>query len=237
MINPFQIFLLFVHLKFWLALYEWSKWPRWTNYAFFLTAFLVIQSVLALPWNLNQNVINLFSELCVGTDQINRQTLTQYNLWYQPLSGSTSLFLLKNNIQAPSIMNLKNNEFNIDFRMITFDLWCSIIQRNSNENCRYLYHDTSQPIPNWVEGYTYYFDKKTWIDVLLWLFMVVPMAIFVYWYWEPSRLRGYRLWLVGYLTHKICGAKNDEAVLAGHSIQSHRGSASRRGSVASRPDF
>ena len=109
--------------------------------------------------------------------------------------------------------------------MITFDLWCSIIQRKSNENRRYLYHDTSQPIPNWVEGYTYYFDKKTWIDVLLWLFMVVPMAIFVYWYWEPSRLRGYRLWLWAYLTHMMCGATDDEAV---GDLQSRRGSAKSR---------
>ena len=142
-------------------------------------------------------------------------------------------FLLKNNIQAPSILNLKN----IDFRMMTFDLWCSIIQRNSNENCRYLYHDTSQPIPNWYNGYFYYFDRKTWIDVLLWLFMVVPMAIFVYWYWEPSRLRGYRLWFWAYLSHKMCCAKDDQADLVGHRLQSRRSSASRRGPVASRPDF
>ena len=67
--NPFYFFLIFAHLKFWLTLYEWSKWPRWTNYAFFLTAFLVIQFVIALPWNLSQNLYNLFFELGVGTDK------------------------------------------------------------------------------------------------------------------------------------------------------------------------
>jgi hypothetical protein len=106
--NPFVIFMIFAHIRLWLALHAWSKLPRWTNYAFFLIAFLVIQSVLAVPWMFNQNVMNLWFELIIGDSKTS--STNQYKIFYQPLSGSTALFLLKNNIHAPSFMDLKNNE-------------------------------------------------------------------------------------------------------------------------------
>ena len=97
-INPFQIFLIWAHLKFWLTLHAWSKLPRWTNYAFFFTAFLIIQGVLCLPWLFNQNVLDAFFELVQGEND-------QYTLFYQPLSGTSALFLLK---KRTCCINLKN---------------------------------------------------------------------------------------------------------------------------------
>ena len=71
---------------------------------------------------------------------------------------------------------------------------------------RILYHDTSKPIPQWVYGYRYYFAKKAWIDALLWIFLVIPIAGFVYWVWEPGRLRKYRWQAWAFVLHK-CGIK------------------------------
>ena len=64
-------------------------------------------------------------------------------------------------------------------------------------------HDTSQSLPTWYFGYYYYADKEVWIDVLLWIFLVVPIALFTYWIWEPSRLRGYRLQFWSFLARKM----------------------------------
>ena len=70
---------------------------------------------------------------------------------------------------------------------------------------RLLYHDTSKPIPEWIKGYNYYHDREVWIDALLWIFLVVPMALFTYWVWEPGRLRRYRLQFWSFLMQKMRG--------------------------------
>ena len=64
-------------------------------------------------------------------------------------------------------------------------------------------HDTSQSVASWYFGYYYYADKEVWIDVLLWIFLVVPIALATYWIWEPSRLRGYRLQFWSFLVRKM----------------------------------
>ena len=88
-----------------------------------------------------------------------------------------------------------------------------------------------EPIPDWLYGYVWTFDKKGWVTALLWVFVVVPVTIFTYYIWESVRLRGYRLQFWAFLMRKIFGAADDEA-LGEH--QSRRGSAgSRRGSGAS----
>ena len=88
-----------------------------------------------------------------------------------------------------------------------------------------------EPIPDWLYGYVWTFDKKGWVTALLWVFVVVPVTIFTYYIWESVRLRGYRLLFWAFLMRKIFGAADDEA-LGEH--QSRRGSAgSRRGSGAS----
>jgi hypothetical protein len=157
-INPFTIFLIWAHVRFWLTLHAWSKLPRWTNYAFFFPAFLFIQLVISLPWLFNQNIMDLFFTLVQGDKD-------HYTLYYQPMSCTTGLFL-------------------------------------------FLYHDTSQPMPQWYYGYSYAFSRETWIDVLLWILMVIPMGIFTYWYWEPNLLRGYRLRFWTFLMQKMFGDKN-----------------------------
>jgi hypothetical protein len=92
-INPFQMFLIFAHLKIWLTLHAWSKWPQWTNYAFFMTGFLIIQAGICLPMLIKLNMTNLWFDLVTGDGD-------QYKIYYQPVSGPTLLFLLKNKIDA-----------------------------------------------------------------------------------------------------------------------------------------
>jgi hypothetical protein len=169
-LNPFQIFLIFAHLKFWLTLYEWSKWPRWTNYAIFCVLYLFVTCVLYADVMINQNVCNLIFDMMLGEQD-------QYRIWYQPLAGTTAALIV-------------------------------------------LYHDTSKPIPEWVNGYYYYFDKKAWVTALLWIFLVVPITIFTYWLWEPRRLQKYRLQFWAYIMHKMRGAKDNEV---DGDFQSRRG--------------
>jgi hypothetical protein len=88
-LNPFLVFLAFAHVKFWLALHEWSKWPRWTSYAIFCLLYLVVNAVLCLNVLIFQNVANLIFDMIVGVQN-------QYRIWYQPLAGVTVAFLLKN---------------------------------------------------------------------------------------------------------------------------------------------
>jgi hypothetical protein len=52
------------------------------------------------------------------------------------------------------------------------------------------------------------FDKQVWIDVLLWIFLVVPITIFTYWLYEPMRLQKYRLQFCAFLMQKLFGARD-----------------------------
>jgi hypothetical protein len=71
-----------------------------------------------------------------------------------------------------------------------------------------LYHDGNEPLPEWVNGYVWTFDKQVWIDVLLWIFLVVPITIFTYWLYEPMRLQKYRLQFCAFLMQKLFGARD-----------------------------
>ena len=202
MLNPFLVFLYNAHVKFWLALHEWSKWPRWASYAIFCPLYLVVVAVLCLDALIFQNIANLIFDMIVGVQN-------QYRIWYQPLAGATVAFLLKNWLLhfkfAKWYHDFNFFDSNIDYIITNFILPNFVL-------FSFLYRDTSQTIPKWYDGYYFYFDKKAWITALLWLFFVVPITIFTYWLWEPRRLRGYRLRFWAYLMHKMFGATDDDVV-------------------------
>jgi hypothetical protein len=107
---------------------------------------------------------------------------------------------------------LQIREFNHDFNLFDSNIDDTNFILPNFVLFSFLYHDTSQTIPKWYDGYYFYFDKKAWITALLWLFLVVPITIFTYWLWEPRRLRGYRLRFWAYLMHKMFGATDDDVV-------------------------
>jgi hypothetical protein len=69
-----------------------------------------------------------------------------------------------------------------------------------------LYHNRDEPFPEWYSGYIFSFDKTVALDVLLWIFLVVPITIFTYWLYEPMRLQKYRLQFWDFLMQKLFGA-------------------------------
>jgi hypothetical protein len=71
-----------------------------------------------------------------------------------------------------------------------------------------LYHNPDEPMPEWYNGYVWRFDKTVWLDVLLWIFLVVPITIGTYWLYEPMRLQKYRLQLWAFLMQKLFGARD-----------------------------
>ena len=48
------------------------------------------------------------------------------------------------------------------------------------------------PFPRWVQGYSVHFDNPMWVQLLIWIFLVVPVAVFVYYVYEPRWSRTLR---------------------------------------------
>ena len=86
-LGPFLMFHYSIWMWAFLKLHEWSRLPRWTNYAIFLPILLCFKNVMWLDYTINANLENmLFADLIAGT-------ATPHQFTYIPFFGLTYAFL------------------------------------------------------------------------------------------------------------------------------------------------
>jgi hypothetical protein len=86
-LGPFLMFHYSIWMKAFLKLHEWSRLPRWTNYAIFLPILLFFKNVMWLDYTINANLENmLFTDLLAG------ETDT-HTFFFFPFNGLTNILL------------------------------------------------------------------------------------------------------------------------------------------------
>ena len=202
---PFNAYILSVEVKFFLSLHKWSGLPRWTSYAFFLPVLIVIENVLSIRMMVIDNCKSWLAGSVIG-GYTNHPLLAVYSpsvrrLQLYPFGppppttsgdpGSTATGGL--NITNETSATASSPGFYYDYavfngyRLEYFPFYGPL------QAVMYIYStDNSDGIPTWLKGYRVNFGAETWVQVLVWLFLIVPITVFTYYIYESRTSRKFR---------------------------------------------
>ena len=181
---PLSAFLLGAFVKLFLTLHKISEWPRWTSFVVFLPLLIYVDNVLGVRTMIIDNfkILCAYGAIAGKNSSSNIGDDTEGYLWieFQPFHGVENVLLYHYNFRIPPGNYLG---WHADY----FDV-------------------SGSTTPHWVVGWGSFFADTAVAQALIWIFLIVPITIFVYWIYEPrwSRVNRVIYWnrTVAYLTKK-----------------------------------